>query len=130
MEALKCHWRRDCLCPSQIRFLLQRGVVAIARIVVVDVRYQKLLYTLAGFGELKGARFFPLHSTPIQWSLFCCADAKSIDLGKVIALWIDLQDTVNRLIDSSKSLSYEGQHANSGIRQVRLLAGTSNHTRV
>ena len=41
-----------------------------------------------------------------------------MDLAKVITVWIELQDSVNRLIDSSKSLTYEGQNANSGIRQV------------
>ena len=41
-----------------------------------------------------------------------------IDLSKVVSLWIDLQDNVNRLIDSSKSLSFEGLNSNSGIRQV------------
>jgi hypothetical protein len=42
----------------------------------------------------------------------------SVDLTKVISVWIELQDNVNRLMDSSKSLSFEGLQANSGIRQV------------
>jgi hypothetical protein len=42
----------------------------------------------------------------------------SVDLTKVISVWIELQDNVNRLMDSSKSLSVEGLQANSGIRQV------------
>ncbi len=45
-------------------------------------------------------------------------ELKPVDLAKVLNVWIELQDAVNRLMDSSKALTYEGLNANSGIRQV------------